>query len=97
MQHIKVIAGLGLIPFGVFIGSFISIGGGSGAILGGILGGILYCILWFVPHWPGSDRLDEQAQVNNVDKQWIDNAVKGVQQAYIEEELRLRGSRTSGF
>lgn len=90
MKYMKVIAGLGLIPFGVFIGSFISIGAGNGAILGGMLGGILYCILWFVPYWPGSDRLDEQDMVNNGDKQWIDNSARGVQQAHCENEIRWR-------
>jgi len=49
MKLIKVIAGLGLIPLGIFIGSFISLGTGNGAILGGVLGIILSCIIWFVP------------------------------------------------
>ena len=34
MKYLKVIVGLGLIPLGVFVGSFISIGEGNGAVLG---------------------------------------------------------------
>jgi hypothetical protein len=61
MKYLKVIVGLGLIPLGVFAGSFIRLGGGNGAILGGILGVILCCILFWssAPHWPGSASLDE--------------------------------------
>jgi hypothetical protein len=98
MKHIKVIAGLGLIPLGVFIGSFISLGTGNGAILGGVLGIILSCIIWFVPQWSDSIRLDEQNQMNNADKQWVDMTVKGVHQAHIENELRSgRGTHSTGF
>jgi hypothetical protein len=79
----------GLFPLGVFIGSFIHLGGRSGAILGGILGGILCCILfWSAPHWPGSNRLDERYQ----DKQATDNTVKRVQEAHIEDEIRHHGT-----
>jgi hypothetical protein len=93
MKYIKVIVGLGLIPLGVFVGSYISIGGGNGAILGGILGGTLCCILfWSGPHWPGSYSLDEQHQVNNnVNKQTIDNTVRSVQEAQVEDQIRYRG------
>src|SRR5690349_9436212 len=93
MKYIKVIVGLGLIPFGVFVGSYINIGGGNGAILGGILGGILCCILFCSgPHWPGSYSLDEQHQVNNnVNKQAIDNTVRSVQEAQVEDQIRYRG------
>lgn len=97
MKPLKVIVSLGLIPLCVYIGSFISLGGGNGAILGGILGIILYCILWLKPRRSGSDRLDMQYQLSNVEKQGIENAMRSVQQAHIEEEMRLRGSRTTGF
>jgi hypothetical protein len=93
MKYIKVIVGLGLIPLGVFVGSYINIGGDNGAILSGILGGTLCCILfWSGPHWPGSYNLDEQHQVNNnVNKQAIDNTVKSVQEAHLEDQIRHRG------
>jgi len=92
MKYLKVIVGLGLIPLGVFAGSYIGVGGGTGAILGGILGGILCCFFfWSAPHWLGSDRPDEHYQVNNADKQAMDNTVKSVQEAHIEDEIRQRG------
>ena len=55
MKYLKVIVGLGLIPLGVLVGSFISLGGGSAVILGGIIGVILCCILFWSSwlHWPG--------------------------------------------
>ncbi len=93
MKYIKVIVGLVLIPLGIFVGSYISLGGGNGAILGGILGAILCCILfWSGPHWPSSYRLDEQYQVNNnVDKQALDNTVRSVQEAQLEDQIRYKG------
>ena len=89
MKYIKLIFGLGLIPLGVFIGSYISIGAGNAAILGGIFGGILCCILfWSGSHWSGSYSLDEQHQVNNnVNKQAIDNTLRSVQEAHIEGQI----------
>src|SRR5947209_20260172 len=63
MKYIKIIVGLGLIALGAFIGSHISIGGGSAALLGGIAGAILYCVLdWFasrrhIRFWPSSSHL----------------------------------------
>jgi hypothetical protein len=93
MKYIKIIVGLLLIPLGIFVGSYISLGGGNGAILGGILGGILCCILfWSGPHWLSSSSLDEQYQVNNnVDKQAIDNTVRSVQEAQLEDQIRYKG------
>jgi len=94
MKYLKVIVGLGLIPLGVFAGSFIHLGGGSGAILGGILGVILCCILFWssAPHWPGSASLDE-LYMDNSDKkkQAIDNTVRSMREAQIEDDLRPRG------
>jgi hypothetical protein len=91
MKYLKVMVGLGLIPLGVFAGSFISFGVGNGAILGGILGGILGCFLfWSTPNWPGSARRGEHYRLNNADKQAIDNAVKSAQEAHIEDVIRKR-------
>ena len=94
MKYLKVIAGLGLIPLCVIAGSFISIGGGNGAVLGGILGLILCCILiwsaWL--HWPGSASLDELYQDNSEkQKQAIDDTVRSMREAQIEDDLRYRG------
>jgi hypothetical protein len=89
MKYMKVIVGLALIPLGVLIGSFISIGGGSVAIFGGILGGILCYILLYRLHWRGSDSLNEQYQLNNVDEQSIENTVRSVNEAHIEDEIHF--------
>jgi hypothetical protein len=43
MNSMKFMVGLLLIVVGVFIGSFVSVGGHSGALLGGWLGGMLWC------------------------------------------------------
>ena len=94
MKYLKVIGGLGLIPLGVFAGSFIPLGGGSAAILGGFLGVILCCLLFWssAPHWPGSASLDE-LYMDNSDKkkQAIDNTVRSMREAQIEDDLRIRG------
>ena len=93
MKYLKVIGSLGLIPLGVFVGSFIRLGGGSAAILGGLLGLLLCCILFWSswPHWPGSARLDE-LYMDNSDKkkQAIDNTVRSMRNAHIENEERMR-------
>ena len=94
MKYIKVIVGLVLIPLGIFVGSYISLGGGNGAILGGILGGILCCMLFWSsgPHWSSSNSLDEQYQVhNNVDKQAIDNTIRSMKEAQLEDQIRYKG------
>ncbi len=94
MKYLKVIVGLGLIPLGVFVGSFISLGGGSGALLGGVLGVILCCILFWStwPHWQGSASLDELYQDNSdKKKQEIDNTVRSMRETQIEDDLRIRG------
>jgi hypothetical protein len=53
MNYLKLLVGLLLIVLGVFVGSFISLGGHSGAILGGWIGGTLWCLLfWSAPRWP---------------------------------------------
>jgi hypothetical protein len=94
MKYLKVIVGLGLIPLCVFVGSFISLGGGNGAILGGILGVILCCMLFWSSwlHWPGSASLDE-LYMDNSDKkkQAIDNTVRSMREVQIEDEVRIRG------
>ena len=94
MKYLKVIVGLGLIPLCVFAGSFISLGGGNGAILGGIVGVILCCILFWssAPHWRGFAGLDE-LYTDNSDKkkQEIDNTVRSMREAQIEDDLRYRG------
>ena len=94
MKYLKVIAGLGLIPLCGIAGSFISLGGGDGAILGGILGLILCCILiWSAwPHWPGTANLDELF-LDNSDKQRqaIDDTVRRMREIQIEDDLRIRG------
>ena len=94
MKYLKVIVGLGLIPLGVFVGSFISLGGGSAVILGGIVGVILCCMLFWSSwsHWPGSASLDE-LYMDNSDKkkQAIDNTVRSMREAQIEDDLRYRG------
>jgi hypothetical protein len=94
MKYLKVIVGLGLIPLGVFAGSFISLGGGNGAILGGIVGAILCCMLFLSswPHWSGSASLDELYMDNSEKKkQEIDNTVRSTREAQIEDDLRYRG------
>ena len=94
MKYLKVIVGLGFIPLGVFAGSFIRVGGGSATILGGILGLILCCMLFWSswPNWPGSVSLDE-LYTDNSDKkkQAIDNTVRTMREAQIEDDLRIRG------
>lgn len=98
MKHMKVIAGLGLIPLGVFVGSFISIGAGNGAILGGILGVILCCMLFWSswPHWSSTASLDE-LYMDNSDKkkQAIDTPVRSMREVQIENDLRYRGLNNS--
>ena len=93
MKYLKVFVGVGLIPLGIFAGSFISLGTGSGAILGGILGLILCCIYFWSawPHWPGSANLDE-LYMDNSDKkkEAIDNTVRSMREAQIEDDLRSR-------
>jgi len=94
MKYLKVIVGLGLIPLCVFLGSFISLGGGNGAILGGILGVILCCMLFWSSwlHWPGSASLEELYQDDSLkQKQAIDETVKKMREAQIEDEIRYRG------
>ncbi len=95
MKYVKVIVGLGLIPLGVFVGSYITIGAGNGTIIGGIIGGFLWCVInWSGPKgnngfWPHTYSPDEQHQVNNnVNKQGIDNTVRSVEQAHIEDQIR---------
>jgi hypothetical protein len=94
MKYLKIILGLGLIPLGVFAGSFIRVGGGNGAILGAILGGILCCLLFWSawPHWPSSANLDE-LYMDNSDKkkQEIDTAVTRMRETQIEDALRIGG------
>ena len=94
MKYLKVIVGLGFIPLGVFVGSFISLGGGSAIILGGIVGVILCCMLFWssAPHWPGSASLEE-LYMDNSDKkkQAIDNTVRSMREVQIEDDLRYRG------
>jgi len=95
MKYIKIIVGLGLIALGAFIGSHISIGGGSAALLGGIAGAILYCVLdWFasrrhIRFWPSSSHLNEQFQVNNGVDQPIDAVAGKLKEMSQEEFFRL--------
>jgi hypothetical protein len=94
MKYLKVIVGLGLIPLGVFVGSFISLGAGNGALQGGILGVILCCMLFWSSwlHWPGSASLDELYQDNSEkQKQARDDTVRSMREAQIEDDLRYRG------
>jgi len=94
MKYLKVIVGLGLIPLGVFVGSFISLGGGSAVVLGGIVGVILCCMLFWSSwlHWPGSASLDALYMDNSdKEKQAIDNTVRSMREVQIEDELRIRG------
>lgn len=86
MRYIKIIIGLGLIPLGVFAGSYVIFDGGNGAFLGGILGGILCCLLfWSVP------SLDEQHRIiNNVDKEALDKAARSFREAKMEEQTLYR-------
>ena len=94
MKYLKVIIGLGLIPLGIFIGSFIHLGGGNGAILGCILGILLYCILcWSAwPRWLGITNLDE-LYMDNSDKkrQAIDEKLRSMREAQISDDLRAQG------
>ncbi len=91
MKYLKVIVGLGLIPFGVFLGSFVSLGGGNGAILGGIAGLILCCILFFSswPHWTVSANLDElYMDTSDKQKQATDEMVRKMRETQINDEIR---------
>ena len=83
----KIIVALGLIPLGVFLGSYIVFDGGNGSVLGGILGGILCCLLfWSVP------SLDEQHQIkNNVNKEALDKTARSFREAQAEEQTLYRG------
>ncbi len=101
MKFIKVMVGLGLIPLCIFIGGYIPIGDGNAAIIGGIIG----CILCFIvisygsrgkrAFWTRSNSLEEQHQVNNnVNKQAIDNTLRGVQEAHLLDEMLLPRHRT---
>ncbi len=94
MKYVKLIVALGLIPLGIFIGSYISIGGGSAAILGGILGIILCCILIGSGRrrksgfWLGAETLDEQHRVyNNINNQEIDKMLSSVREAHTEDQI----------
>ncbi len=94
MKYLKVIVGLGFIPLGVLVGSFVSLGGGNGAVLGGILGVILCCMLFWSswPHLPGSASLDELYQDNSdKKKQEINNTLRKMREVQIEDDLRSRG------
>ena len=97
MKPLKVIVSLGIIPLCVYIGSFISLGGGNGAILGGILGCFLFGILWFRPRRSVSNGLDMQYQPGYAEKQGIEDVARRVHQAHIEEEIRMMGTHTPGF
>lgn len=84
MKYLKLILGLALIPLGIFIGSFIHLGRGTGAIIGGILGGVLCCVLFW-----GSYSLDEQHRVSrNVNKEALDEKLLSVQEASMADHLR---------
>lgn len=89
MKYLKITLGIGLIPLGIFVGSFIPIGEGSGAIIGGILGAILCCMLfWSGPSWANTSDLDERHQVNcNMDQRIIDATIRSVERAKIENEI----------
>jgi len=95
MKYIKLIVALGLIPLGIFVGSYIPIAGGSAAILGGILGIFLCCILIGSGRrrksgfWLGAETLDEQHQVyNNVNNQAISQMLSSVREAHTEDQIR---------
>lgn len=93
MKYVKVIVGLGLIPLGAFVGSFISLGGGNGSILGGIAGLILCCILFFSswPHYSRSANLDELYMDNSdKQKQATDEMIQRMREVQINDELRTR-------
>ena len=93
MKYLKVIVGLGLIPLGVFVGSFFSLGEGSGAILGGIVGVILCCILFWSswPHWSRSANLDELYMDNSdKQKQATDEMVRSMREVQINDALRIQ-------
>lgn len=85
-KYLKVMLGLALIPLGIFVGSFIHLGRGTGAILGGIIGVILCCVLFW-----GTYSLEEQHRVrDNVNKQAIDDALLRVQESSIADHMRMK-------
>jgi hypothetical protein len=95
MKYLKVIGGLGLIPLGVLAGSFISLGGGSAAVLGGILGAIGCCLLFWssTPYWPGSASLDElYLDDSDQKKRAVDETVRRMRETQIEDDLHYRSS-----
>ena len=94
MKYLKVIVGLVLIPLCVFVGSFISLGGGNAVILGGIVGVILCCMLFWSswPHWSRSANLNELYMDNSdKQKQATDEMVRSMRETQIEDDLRYRG------
>ena len=54
MKHFRLIFGLALIPIGAFLGSFVSIGKGSGILIGFVVGIALSCL--FLIYGPGHKK-----------------------------------------
>ena len=54
MKHFRMVFGLAFIPIGAFLGSFVSIGKGSGIIIGLVVGIALSCI--FLIYGPGHKK-----------------------------------------
>ncbi len=97
MKYVQVIFFLGLIALGVFVGSYISLGGGNGALLGGILGVLLYCLInWFGSRWSGSRGKsgflpDSQEAIENT------AGLNSAQQALLEEQSYLKQRPGNSF
>ena len=88
MKHLRVLFGLALIPLCAWMGSLVSIGGGSGVVLGAVLGMTLsFLFLTYGPgransRYPSSYYLDHDHQLNGgVNQQAIDNTASGAREA----------------
>lgn len=92
MKYLQVIAILGMIALGAFIGSLIPIGKGNAAIFGAIIGCVLYGLLdWSRKRWVSSR---EKNGFGHRSQEEIENAAslrsmqESLQKSVIEEHLR---------
>jgi hypothetical protein len=91
---IRLIAGLGLIVLGGFIGSLIPIGNGNGAIIGCIIGVVGFCYLISRPQssknrfWSFSSGKNERQQLTpDISQKDIENATLAAREAHIFNEI----------
>ncbi|HYK84200.1 MAG TPA: hypothetical protein VEV19_02460 [Ktedonobacteraceae bacterium] len=92
MRIIAVILGLGLIPLGFIIGSYIRIGDGSAAVIGAIIGFVLFCLLSSLGIRNNSEFLTGSKEA--MDKT---SGLRKTQEFAIEEQLRNTFRDPHGF